>query len=345
MKMNDIETAEQLRDFMTEPTDALVEFLGGLQGDVLVLGAGGKMGPELVETIVRADRQAGASRRILAVSRFSDPAGRAKERFLELGVHVLAGDLTERAFLDTLPDAPHVIYMLGVKFGTSEDWRRAFHLNSIVPYLVGEKLRDSAIVVFSSTNPYPPVPPRHGGCRETDDLAPQGIYGWSIVARESSFRTTAMMSPAQRLCFFRLAYAQHLAYGVLVDVARMVWQGEAVSLAVPAVNLVSQRDAIDVALRALGHCANPPFALNCAGPIVRVREIVERMGAIMGKEPRLAGPEGQSAGIADDTLRQRTFGPGRDGVDEMVEAAAKWVMRGGESWDKPTMFGRADRNY
>ncbi len=345
MKMGDIETAGQLRDFMTEPTDALVEFMRGLDGDVLVLGAGGKMGPELVETVVRADRGAGVARRVMAVSRFSEPGGRAKERFRQLGVDVLAGDLTERSFLDALPNAPYVVYMLGFKFGASEDWRRAFHLNSIVPYLVGEAFADSAIVVFSSTNPYPPVAADRGGCRETDGLAPQGVYGWSIVARESSFWTTAAMSPAQRLCLFRLAYAQHLAYGVLVDLARMVWQGEPVSLAVPAVNLISQRDAIDVAVRSLGHCGNPAFVLNCAGPIVRVRDIVDRMGAVMGKEPRLAGPEGQEALLADDALREETFGPCRDGVGDMIEAAAKWVMRGGESWGKPTMFGRADRTY
>lgn len=343
MRIAHVQTGEQLRDFMTTPTDGLVEFMRTLSGDLLVLGAGGKMGPDLLETIVRADRSAGVSRNLIAASRFSDPAARA--RLAELGVEVRAGDLVERSFLEGLPDARHVIYMAGVKFGTSEDWRQAFHLNCILPYLVGERFRDARILVFSSGNPYPGTRPEQGGCKESDELCPQGVYGWTIAARECAFATTALASPSQKLCFFRLAYAQHLGYGVLVDLAKMVWAGEPVSLQMPAVNLVSQRDAVDAAVRALAHCTNPAFVLNCSGPIARVRHIVEGMAALMGREPNVAGPEAETASLANDELCVATFGAYRDGVEEMMEAAARWVMRGGESWGKPTMFGRAPGTY
>jgi len=345
MRLKDVRTSRELRDFMTTPTEALVEFLSGLEGDVLVLGAAGKMGPELVETVVRADRLAGTVRRVHAASRFSAPSGGVLDRFGELAVEVHQGDMTERSFLAGLPSAPNVVFMAGFKFGSSGDWRRAFHLNCIMPYLVGERFPEARIVVFSSGNPYPPSPPGEGGSTEQAELRPQGVYGWSIVARESAFATTAARAAGQRLAFFRLMYAQHLAYGVLVDLATMVRDGEPISLATPAVNLVSQRDAIDVALRALGHCRREPFVLNCAGPIIGVRDIAERLGRHMGKPPVVLEDEGDVATLADDTLCTRLLGPYRDAPDEMIEGVAAWVAAGGESWAKPTLFGRVKRLY
>jgi hypothetical protein len=293
--------------------------------------------------VVQADRLAGAGRRLAAADQAYEDS--VKARLLGLGVGLHVGNLTERQFLQSLPDAPHIVYMAGTKFGTSKDWRKTFHLNCILPYLVGERYPEASIVVFSSGNPYPHTPPGQGGCRENCELAPQGVYGWSIVAREGAFSTTAMKSQAQKLCFFRLMYAQHLAYGVLVDLARMVWSDEAVSLEMPAVNLISQRDAVDVAIRALGRCASPGYILNCAGPITRVRDIVVKTAEHMGKEPRFAGTEASRALVANDDLCRKTFGGYRDGVEEMIQAAADWVMRGGETWGKPTMFGKVGGSY
>lgn len=343
MRMSEVSTPAELREFMTEPTPALVQSMAALEGDLIVLGAGGKIGPDLIETVVRADSEAGADRRVMAASRFSDPS--VRERLMGLEIEVFAGDLSDRAFLHSLPAAPNVVYMAGVKFGTSHDYRLAFHMNCILPYLVGERFAEARIVVFSSSNPYPAVP--FGGPGPTEDAAPQprGIYGWTILAREAAFATTALASSAQTLCYFRLAYAQHLAYGVLADIARTVWDGQPVSLAVPSVNLISQRDAIDAALRAIGHCRNPAFVLNCAGPATPVRRIVERLAEIMGRDAAFAGSEGQRTMVCDDSLCASMFGPYRDGVEEMIEAAAGWVMAGGESWGKPTMFGSATPDY
>jgi hypothetical protein len=343
MRMSEVRTAEQLREFMAEPAPALVEFMAALDGGVVVLGAGGKVGPDLVETIVRADSEAGVGRRVTAASRFSD--ARVRQRLAALPIELRAGDLGDREFLSSLPAAPNVIYMAGVKFGTSRDHRLAFHVNCIVPYLVGDRFARSRIVVFSSTNPYPAVPFGAPGAAEDVAPDPAGVYGWTVLAREAAFATTALANPGQALCCLRLAYAQHLAYGVLVDIARMVSDGEPVCLAVPSVNLISQRDAIDVAIRALGHCASPAFLLNCAGPVVPVRTIAERMAEVMGADAVFAGSEGERTMVADDSLCVSLFGPYRDGVDEMIEGAARWVMAGGESWGRPTMFGKATRDY
>jgi nucleoside-diphosphate-sugar epimerase len=341
--MRDIRTPEELRDFMAEPSEGLVEMAARLEGDVIVLGAGGKMGADLLETLVRADRTAGRTRRVVAVSRFSE--AEARGRLEELGIEIAAGDLTDRRFLDRLPALPNAAYMAGFKFGSSQDWRSAFHMNCIVPYLVGVRLPESRIVAFSSGNPYPRVPLGAPLPTEETPLEPQGIYGWTIAGREAAFETTARECPELRVCSFRLMYAQHLMYGVLVDLAQMVWQDEPVSLAVPAVNLVSQRDAIDVALRCLEYCGNPPEVVNCAGATVRVRELAIRIAAAMHKKARFADEEGGLAGLADDSKAVGLFGPYRDSPDDMIEAAARWVMAGGPTWDKPTMFGRPAGKY
>ena len=343
MKITDVRSSTDLREFMTTPTDGLVRMMKALTGDIVVLGGGGKVGPELAETIVRADRQANARRTVYVADLFPDSRG--AEHLQELGCQVIRGDLTDRAFLASLPEAPHVIFMVGLKFGSSRDWRAAFHINAILPYLVGERFTRANIVAFTSANPYPHTPIESGGSKETDELAPEGVYGWGIVARECAFATTQLKSAGQKVAFYRLAYAQHLCYGVLVDLARMVKNGETISLAMPAVNLISQRDAIDAAIRLLSRCANPAFVLNVAGPAVRVREICEKLGRHMRKQPVFANDEGQTALLASDALCRRLFGEYRDGVDEMIEAAAKWVMAGGEYWDKPTLFGRVRHEY
>lgn len=345
MKITEIANADELREFMTTPTKGLVEMLRRLEGDVLVLGGAGKVGPELVETMTRANREAGAKRTFYVADLFPEGSPVTPEQVGQLGTEVMRGDLTDRAFLQSLPDAPHVIFMVGLKFGSSKDWRAAFHINAILPYLAGERFTRSNIVAFTSANPYPHTPIEQGGSREADELGPQGVYGWGIVARESALATTQLKNPEQEVAFYRLAYAQHLGYGVLVDLARMVMHGETISLAMPAVNLISQRDAIDAAIRLLQHCDSPAFVLNVAGPAVRVREICEKLGSYIGKDPIFADDEGDTALLANDELCRRLFGEYRDGVDDVIEAAAKWVMAGGEYWDKPTLFGRVKHEY
>jgi len=69
------------------------------------------------------------------------------------------------------------------------------------------------------------------------------------------------------------------------------------------------------------------------------------MSKLIGKKPVFADDRGENAFMADDSKCRRLLGEYRDKPDEMIQAAAKWVMGGGEYWDKPTMFGRADHKY
>lgn len=344
MKFNEIKDTADLWDFMTSPSPGLVQSQARLgTGDMMILGGSGKMGKELVGLVQNADRLNGVQRHIMVASTFSKAAD--LEEMQRLGVTCYQGDLGDEQFLESLPDAPFLVYMMGFKFGSSDDWRKAFHMNSVVPYMVGRKYENSAVVVFSSGNPYPHTSRFSNGATETDPLNPVGIYGWSIVARESSFRTTALQHPGQKISIFRLMYAQHLQYGVLVDLARMVLNQEVISLEMPAVNLISQRDANEVAIRSLEKSNRNGWIVNAAGPVWQVRDIVKMLSRHLDASPQFEGNEDEKALLADDELARTTFGQYRDSCEEMIEAAANWVKNGGDYWDKPTLFGRVRHNY
>ncbi len=303
------------------------------------------MGPELTEMIVRADAIAGCKRTVGVASTFSNPVENTAKLFADIGVKVFKGELTDTEFLAGLPDAENVIYMPGFKFGSNDNWEKAVQVNCILPYLVGEKFRHSRIVVFSSANPYAYTTFASGGSKEGDALDPKGIYGWSVVARESAFAITAKTHPAQSSCFYRLTYAQHLAYGVIVDLVKYILQDKEISVSVPYVNLVSQRDAIDRAIRALEICANPPAILNVSGPPVAVRDIAGRLGKMLGKKPRLVGEEPELCLLINDDFCVKRFGNYTDTLQDMMTAAVNWVKNGGEYWDKPTKFGEVRHEY
>ncbi|MFC2124747.1 hypothetical protein ACFLU5_08045 [Bacteroidota bacterium] len=343
IKFSEITNDQQLWDFMTNPSEKLVESVGRLDGSIIILGGNGKMGKELIGLIRKADEINGKSRGIFVVDIFFNKEDLAL--FESLGVSTIQGDLTDEKFINSLPDVPLVTYMMGFKFGSSGDWRKAFHLNSIVPYLVGQKYHASRIVVFSSGNPYPHTSRKGAGSVETDELNPVGIYGWNIVARESSFKTTALQNPDQKICLYRLMYAQHLNYGVLIDLANMVNKKEPISVAMPAVNLVSQRDANEVAIMAYEKCNNDPWIINIAGPIFPVRYIVEKFGELLQIEPQIIDEEPEDALLACDDLCINTFGSYRDQAEEMIKAAAHWLKIGGKSWGKPTYFGKVKHDY
>ena len=330
---------------MSAPTAGVIDCMGKVKGDILILGGSGKMGPELTEMIVRADANAGIKRTLSVASGFSNLRERTAELFAEMGVHVFKGELTDTEFLGRLPDAENVFYMPGFKFGSSDNWGKAVQVNCILPYLVGQKYRTSRIVVFSSANPYAYTTLESGGSREDGALDPQGIYGWSIVARESAFAITTKEHPAQRSCFYRLAYAQHLAYGVLVDLVKYILEGKEISVSVPYVNLVSQRDAIDRAIRALEICSNPPSILNVSGSVVSVRDIAEKLGEMLGRKPLLVGEEPELSQVINDDFSVRRFGNYHDIPGDMMTAAVNWVKNDGEYWGKPTKFGEVKRDY
>ena len=331
-----VTSTEELEDELSRPSEADIEFLRHLEGDILILGATGKMGPSLARLCRRAADAAGPARRIVAVSR---------RPVAEPGVDVVACDLLDRAQVAQLPACPNVLYLAGRKFGSSDSPELTWAMNTIVPANVAERFRESRIVVFSTGNVYALRPLAAGGSRETDPPAPVGEYAQSCLGRERVFEYFAK-SHGLRCLFFRLNYAVDLRYGVLVDIARKVYAGEPVDLTVPAFNVIWQRDANSYALRALAHCATPPRILNVTGlDTVTVRASAEFFAARFARPCRFRGDPGPVALLSDASAAAALMGPPGVSTARLMELVADWVRSGGASLDKPTHFEVADGKF
>src|SRR5581483_5529200 len=258
-----IQSVEELEERLSEPTEGVIETLARLEGDIILLGVGGKMGPSLARMIRRASEAAGVSRQVLGISRFS--SGPLEGQLQALGIQTIRCDLLDQSQLDRLPDAPNVVFMAGMKFGATGNESLTWAMNSYLPGMVSQKYRHSRIVAFSTGNVYGLTPVSLGGSVETDTPNPLGDYAMSCLGRERIFEhfSRTLNIPVSML---RLNYATETRYVVLVDVAQKVLAGQAVELAVGHFNSIWQADANAMALRSLEHAASPPFVVNIAGP-------------------------------------------------------------------------------
>ena len=332
-----------LEELLSRPTPALVAALGALDGDLLILGAGGKMGPSLARLALRASAEAGVRRRVIAAARFSEPGLAAALR--EQGVEIIAGDLFDRELLARLPDAPNVVYMVGQKFGTTGEEARTWAVNACLPGVVAERFSRSRIVAFSTGNVYPLAPIGSDGPVETDPVGPVGEYAQSALARERVLEFFSRRNGTP-MAILRLNYAVEPRYGVLRDIADRVRAGGAVNLAMGRVNVIWQRDANALALRALAHCAVPPLVLYVTGrPAVSVRSIAEAFGRRFGVEPVWGGAEAPTALLSDAGKMEALFGKPETSAEEMIDRVAEWVEQGGRSLGKPTRFEEREGRF
>jgi nucleoside-diphosphate-sugar epimerase len=338
-----VEDEAHLEELLARPTPADVAFARDLAGDVLVLGAGGKMGPSLARRVRRAFDAAGAKGRVIAASRFSEAGvARALE---EDGVQTASCDLLEPEQVARLPDAESVLFLAGRKFGSDDRPDLTWAQNTVVPALVGRRFTDARVVVFSTGNVYAPVGPSSPGSTEDDAPSPVGEYAQSCLGRERVFEYYSRERGA-RAVLFRLFYAVDLRYGTLVDVARAVFAGQPVDLAVGRVNAIWQGDANSYALRSLALCASPPRPLVVTGPQpVGVREAAERFAALFGRPARFAGEEGPSALLGNPARCVSLLGAPEVGLDRLFDWTADWVARGGRSLGRPTHFEATDGRY
>jgi nucleoside-diphosphate-sugar epimerase len=333
----------ELERRLSDPTPALQDALRRCPGDIIVLGAGGKMGPSLARMARRAVDALGDGRRVLAVSRWSSAS--TEHALRDAGVETISADLLDRDAVARLPDAPNVVYMAGQKFGTTDAPWLTWAANAVVPAWCAERYAESRIVAFSTGNVYPLVPVSSGGARESHPLATNGEYGASCVARERVFEWRSR-ARGTRVALVRLNYAVDLRYGVLVDVARRVAAGEPVDLTMGWANVIWQGDANERALRLLEHAAAPPLAVNVTGAdAVRIRDVALRLGTLLGREPRFTGQEAPDALLSDASLSTRLLGTVRVVTDQLVEWVAHWIARGGPLLGKPTHFEARDGRY
>lgn len=334
---------ETLDDLLSTPPPGVVEAMSRLEGGLVVLGAAGKMGPTLTRMARRASEAAGVHREIVAVSRFS--ATGSREVFARHGIDTVQCDLLDEAALAALPDAPNVLYMAGMKFGAAQNAALTWAMNAYLPALVARRYPHSRLVAFSTGNVYGYVPATSRGAREDARLHPDGEYAMSCVGRERLFEYFSVRQ-ATPTALLRLNYACEMRYGVLVDIARKVWTEEPVDVTMGCVNVIWQGDANAMALRAFEHTATPPAVLNIAGPeVLRVRELARAFGERMGKTARIIGEEAPSALLNDGRRGYEKLGAPAVPVQHLIDWTADWIMRGGETLDKPTHFEVHDGKF
>jgi len=329
-------SVDVLEERLSQPSSAAIEALAAVEGDLLILGVGGKMGPTLARMAVRASHQAGINRRVIAASRFSD--GSLPARLQAWGVETIACDLLDEEAVAALPEAANVIFMTGMKFGASRNPALTWAMNCYAPALVCRRFRHSRMVAFSSGNVYPLVSLDSGGSKEADEPGPIGEYAITVLGRERTFQyfSDRYQIPTALL---RLNYATEMRYGVLVDIAQDVLAERPVDLATPMFNVIWQGDANAMTLAALAHAANPPRIINIAGPaFLRVRDVAEQFGRLMNKPVRFAGQEGSTAYLNNGSEGHRLLGNVSVDAETMIRWTADWVQRGGESLGKPTHF-------
>jgi nucleoside-diphosphate-sugar epimerase len=332
-----------LEDLLSEPDDGVVETVRRLDGDIIVLGVGGKMGPSLARMIKRAADEAGPRKRVIGVSRFSSPD--LPKQLNGWGVETIACDLLDVDQLEKLPRVPNVVYMAGMKFGSTGQAARTWAMNAVLPADVCRKFRGSRIVAFSTGNVYPMVPVTTGGAAETDEPQPVGEYAQSCLGRERVFEHFSRTdgTPA---ALIRLNYATEMRYGVLVDLARRVLAGETIDVTMGNLNCVWQADANAMSIRAFDHVASPPTVLNVTGPeVVSVRRTCAQLAALMGTTVQFSGAEAPTAYLNNAQLSHHLFGYPRVPLGQAIRWTAEWVKRGGESLGKPTHFEQRDGKF
>lgn len=332
----------ELDAVLSEPRDQTVAALARVPGDIIVLGAGGKMGPTLARMARLAATHAdgGSPRRVIAVSRFSTRA--AEDSLREAGVDTITCDLLDRSAVARLPDSPNIVFMAGQKFGTTDAPSRTWMMNVGVPFNCAERYASSRIVAFSTGNVYQMRRVAGRGALETDPVGPVGEYAASCVGRERVLEYYAT-TRGTRVATVRLNYAIDLRYGVLTDLAAKILGGRPVSLAMGHVNVIWQRDANRAALELLPLAASPPLVVNVTGTaVLSVRDIATRLGARLGREPVFEGAEAADALLSDTTRMRSLVGEPEMDLETMLDWVAEWVGEGRPLLGKPTHFETRD---
>jgi len=321
---------------LLEPSDDLVSEIAELDGDILILGVGGKMGPALARVAKQAVDKAGINKKIIGIARFSEPG--LREELNRDGIETICADLLLDDQLQALPDIKNVLYLAGTKFGTTGNESFTWAMNSYLPGRIAQKYKNSRIVVFSTGNVYPLTHVLMGGADETVTPQPVGEYAQSCLGRERVFQYYSLKNNTP-LLIYRLNYANDVTYGVLLEVARSVKEKRALDLSMGHVNVIWQGDANEMALKAFRHCGVPSKILNITGPeTVSLRWLAKEFGKLLGETPQFINHEQDTALLSNAAESCRLFGYPKVPLKKMIELIVDWINQGGKIIDKPTHF-------
>lgn len=338
-----IANEEELEELLSRPSPETVELFKGLDGDILFLGIAGKIGPSLAHMAKRACTEAGVKKRIIGVSRFSNPDEKAQIE--KWGIETIRGDLLDRDFLESLPKMKNVFFMAGMKFGSEENLSLTWAMNSYLPALVAEYFKDSRIVAYSTGCVYQLVPMESGGSKETDNPEPVGEYAQSCLGRERMFEYGSQKYKTP-VALIRLNYAVEPRYGVLVDIATKVKNNQPVDLSMGWFNAIWQGDANNMVLRSLEHTASPASILNITGPeTLGVRDVALEFGKLFNKEVQFTGSEAETALLSNAEQAFSLFGKPQVSVHKIMDWTARWMEEDKKLLGKPTHFEVRNGKY
>ncbi|WP_257348946.1 NAD-dependent epimerase/dehydratase family protein [Pseudalkalibacillus decolorationis] len=331
-----MKTLLELENKMTKPSKQLVKDIQKIDGDIMILGVGGKMGPSLAKLAKNAVREVGINKKIIGTSRFS--SNEVRMDLESLGIETIAADLLDQNQLNSLPDVKNIIYMAGYKFGTFGNESYTWAMNTYLPGIVSEKFKNSRIVSFSSGNVYPFTKVSKGGADETNLPGPIGEYAQSCLGRERIFEYFARLYNI-KMVHFRLNYAIDLRYGVLLEIARNVFENKPIDLTTGHVNVIWQGDANEMAIRSLLLVDSPPLKLNITGPeTISIKWLAEQYGQRFGKTPIFINDENSTALLSNASKAHKLLGYPKVTLRQMIDWIANWVEIGGMTINKPTNF-------
>lgn len=338
-----IDNEQQLESVLSKPYKETVELFKQLDGDIIFLGIAGKIGPSLAYMAKKACDEAGVKKRIIGVSRFSNP--QEKAHIESLGIETIKGDLLDRKFIESLPKVKNVYFLAGMKFGSEDNLSMTWAMNTYVPAMVAESFKDSRIVAYSTGCVYPLVPVSTGGSLETDNPEPVGEYAQSCLGRERMFEygSKAYKTP---VALIRLNYAVELRYGVLVDIATKVKNNRPVDLSMGYFNVIWQGDSNNMTLRSIEHTTSPAKIFNITGhEIYTVRETALEFGRLFEKEPKFTGQEAETALLNNSNLAFSLFGKPKVPIKTVMKWIASWLQEDNKLLGKPTHFEVRDGKY
>lgn len=334
---------DQLDELISRPTTEVIEMLSRIDGDIIILGISGKIGPSLALMAKRACDEAGVKKRIVGVSLFDSPE--QKKKIENTGIETIHGNLLESDFLKSLPTLKNVFYLAGMKFGSLDNLSLTWAVNSYLPALVVEHFKNSKIVAFSTGCVYPLVPIGSGGSKESDMPEAIGEYAQSCLGRERMFEYGSNKNKT-KVTLIRLNYSVELRYGVLVDIALKVKNGLPVDLAMGYFNVIWQGDVNDYVLRSLEQSASPAKVLNVTGPdTLSVREVAKEFGELFGIMPKLVNKEAQTALLSNSELVYSILGRPKTPINQVIKWIAGWIKEDNKLLGKPTHFEVRDGKY